>query len=468
MFFNKNKNTIDLKDFKIMNYKELKDFYVSKRNLKKEEIGFVLSKNVRLKTSKSYEHVCLLGPGGSGKKSSFFIPTLLEADGTHSFVITDPKGEIYYKTKDYLESKGIRVIKLDPLDADNQLHYNPLLIAEDNTQIKELAQTILFNSSSFFEENSEQKDWITKIIPLFTASLAYFKEFGKDKTINEAIDFLLQEDDFIIIENTFSKSEKALNNFNDFLKLGGDEEFFQSIKNFFASNVQLFLNEKIIDFTETPYKLDNKTGLKIFLESKLFDPKMLREKPTALFISVSETKFDYMSPLMSIFYSQMLNSNIQYFGEKFNTPILYMLDNFSDIGFIPNISKILSICNSKKIGVSIYIKNIESLMRIYGKKETYLILDNLKTKLVYSGLSGETAKYISDLTTLTIIYTKNEKKSNGSNVDNSTKTLFSVNDLKLLRVDKIIILMKDKRPVVDSKNTYFLDKKYTSRVREYD
>ena len=107
-------------------------------------------------------------------------------------------------------------------------------------------------------------------------------------------------------------------------------------------------------------------------------------------------------------------------------------------------------------------------MRIYGKKETYLILDNLKTKLVYSGLSGETAKYISDLTTLTIIYTKNEKKSNGSKVDNLTKTLFSVNDLKLLHVDKIIILMKDKRPVVDSKNTYFLDKKYTSRVRESD
>lgn len=473
---------------KLMDYKELTEYCCS-NNPKPGEIGFVLSKNVRLKASKSYEHVCILGPTGAGKSTSFFIPCLAEADGTHSFVVTDPKGELCYKTGPYLESKGVRVIKLEPLNPKaNNYYYNPLLVAEDNTQIRELSQLILINGAKAVELASgssgggSQSEWINMAVPLFTAALAYFKEFGKKKTINEAIDFILKEDDLSVMESTFQKSKIAINNFRIFKTSSGSEKTLSSIKSVLTSNIQLFLDDKIEEFTKTAFTMDISTGKLVVDESKMFDPKLLREKPTALFVCVPEVKSDYMSPLMSVFYSQLLNSNMQYFGEGYKTPVLYMLDEFANIGIIPGISKLAATCRSRKMGISIGIQSVEQLTRNYGEQDAHVLLDNLKAKVIFSGLVGESAKYVSDLTGFTTIETVNYSKNQGggqdfvSNMVGTTskskngvrRETMTPDEVRRLDKDKILIILDNKQPVIDTKNAYYLFKKYTDKVREYD
>lgn len=54
--------------------------------------GFILGQNVRMSQKLSYEHLALVGPTGSGKSSTFFIPNLLDLDEGVSAVVTDPKG----------------------------------------------------------------------------------------------------------------------------------------------------------------------------------------------------------------------------------------------------------------------------------------------------------------------------------------------------------------------------------------
>ena len=56
--------------------------------------GFSISRRIRLSAKSSYEHALVIGPTGSGKSSAFFIPNLLDLDGKHSAVVTDPKGEM--------------------------------------------------------------------------------------------------------------------------------------------------------------------------------------------------------------------------------------------------------------------------------------------------------------------------------------------------------------------------------------
>ena len=65
-----------------------------------------------IKHKKSYEHVLLLGPSGSGKSAQFFKPNLRNIDDT-SIVVTDPKGELHLETSDFLEAKGYRVLHLN-------------------------------------------------------------------------------------------------------------------------------------------------------------------------------------------------------------------------------------------------------------------------------------------------------------------------------------------------------------------
>ena len=83
--------------------------------------GFSISKRIRLSSKASYEHALVLGPTGSGKSSAFFIPNLLDLDGVHSAVVTDPKGEMCETTGPYLRAQGYDVVRLSPLDlAKNQ------------------------------------------------------------------------------------------------------------------------------------------------------------------------------------------------------------------------------------------------------------------------------------------------------------------------------------------------------------
>ena len=388
--------------------------------------GYTLSKKVRLSAAKSYEHVAIIGPTGAGKSTSFFIPTLLDADGTHSFVVTDPKGELCRLTGPYLQSIGMTVVKLDPLNMNggSDYLYNPLLIAEDFTQIRELAQLILVNGSKTVEiqmgggGGGDQATWINMATPLLAAALAYSRKFGSRKSINEAIDICLEigdsKKDLDKAEEKFKADNIAHKNFLIFKSAGGSEKTLSSIKSVLTSNIQLFLDEKVENFVRTPSKIDKATGKKVIDYGKLFDPRQLREKPTALFVCVPETKADYMAPLMSVFYSQLLTSNMNYYDkEKYKTPVLYLLDEFANIGVIPLIATIAATARSRCLGLSIGIQGVDQLDRNYGKENAQNLLNNLKSKVIYSGLSGDNAKYVSELCGVTTIEVESTSVSKG-------------------------------------------------------
>ncbi len=445
--------------------------------------GFTLSKNLRLSASKSYEHVAIIGPTGSGKSTSFFIPNLLDLDGTHSAVVTDPKGELHDLTYSYLKSLGYNIIKLEPLNPEqNKFYYNPLLIVEDSTQIREIAQLILTNGNKSVElstgGSSGGAEWINMSIPLLTATFAYVKEFGKEKTINESIDIILQ-DDLKTMEEKFKKCSKAYRQFLIFKASSGSERTLSSIKSVLTSNIQLFLDDKVEEFTKSPIEV-NAIGNPVINMNKVFNPKLLREKPTILFVCVPETKSTYMMPLMSVFYSQVLDVCMTI---KEGYPILFMLDEFANIGIIPSIANITATARSRKIGLSLGLQGVEQLKRNYGDENASDILNNLKTKVIFSGLTGESAQYVSDLAGVTTIETKsystNQGLTNnaqdvisnvfgGQNVSRSgvRRELITTDEVRRMDENEVLIIAHNKNPVRDNKNTYYTQKRYTSKVKK--
>lgn len=484
------KNTVDQGTAKKGTISELKGLTIPIES--KKGGGYTLSKNVRLSSEKSYEHVAIIGPTGSGKSTSFFIPTLLDADGTYSFVVTDPKGELCNITSPYLKSLGMNIVKLTPLKPkENPFFYNPLLVAETNTQIRELAQLILVNGSKAIElqmgssgGGGDQASWINMAIPLFTASLAYAKKYGKKKTISEAIDIVLDmgidKKSLDKAEELFKQDEISLKNFKIFKSAGGSDKTISSIKSVLSSNIQLFLDENISEFTKTPFTLSTSTGQLVIDNNKLFDPRLLREKPTALFVCVEEIKSDYVAPLMSVFYSQLLDLCMSNFNDKYKTPVLFMLDEFANIGVIPTISKIAATARSRKIGISIGLQGVEQLKRNYGEDNANDILNNLKSKVFFSGLTGDSAKYASDLAGFGTVESKNYSTGDsgsqdflsglfkGPNVSVSgvRRELYTPDEIRRLADDKVLIIAHNRNPVQDNKNTYYTQNRYKKKLKK--
>ena len=440
--------------------------------------GFTISKNVRLSAEKSYEHVMVLGPTGSGKSSSFFIPNLLDLDGIHSAVVTDPKGEMYELTSPYLESLGYNIVKLEPLHPErNEFFYNPLAIIDDATEIRNIAQLILTNGNKAVEistgSSSSGAEWINMSIPLLAASFAYVKEFGKTKSIPEAIDIILNGN-LKSMDEMFRKCPDAYKLFLIFKSAGESEKTISSIKSVLTTNVQLFTDPKVAKFVTAPM-VYNEDGEKIPDEERLFNPLILRKKPTVWFVCVPEAKATMMMPLMSVFFTQLLEITME---QKTGQPILYMLDEFANIGVIPSIATVTATARSRKIGISIGIQGVEQLKRNYGDENAEDIMNNLKTKMIYSGLTGTSAQYVSDLAGVTTIETKSYSTQNtpgqdvvtsiftGPSVQKSgtRREVITPDEVRRMDEDKVLIIAHNRNPVFDAKNSYFKQKKYTEKI----
>ena len=133
-------------------------------------------------------------------------------------------------------------------------------------------------------------------IPLLAASFAYVKEFGKTKSIPEAIDIILNGN-LKSMDEMFRKCPDAYKLFLIFKSAGESEKTISSIKSVLTTNVQLFTDPKVAKFVTAPM-VYNEDGEKIPDEERLFNPLILRKKPTVLFVCVPEAKATMMMPLI--------------------------------------------------------------------------------------------------------------------------------------------------------------------------
>jgi type IV secretion system protein VirD4 len=160
-------------------------------------------------------------------------------------------------------------------------------------------------------------------------------------------------------------------------------------------------------------------------------------------------------------------------------PILFYLDEFANIGVIPIITSVVTTARSRRIGISLGLQGVEQLERNYGKENATTILNNLKTKLVFSGLTGDSAKYVSDLSGFTTIETKNYTQNSGQPGQDMITNLFSGNsvsksgtrrelitpdEVRRMKEDTVLIIAHNKNPVYDKKNTYYNQDKYKKKL----
>ena len=119
-------------------------------------------------------NVCIVGASGAGKTRSVVIPNLLMATG--SYIVTDPKGNLYEQYGDYLRKKGYKVKKLDFTDPKNSAHYNFFHYIHEPMDIFKVAHMIVYeeqgrkNLDPFWDQSAEM---------LLTALIALLIEHDK-------------------------------------------------------------------------------------------------------------------------------------------------------------------------------------------------------------------------------------------------------------------------------------------------
>ena len=128
------------------------------------------------------------------------------------------------------------------------------------------------------------------------------------------------------------------------------------------------------------------------------DIRSIGVEKTAFFMITSDTTstFDFLGAMIfSLMFTKMFEQAYKDFGGRLPIHVRFMLDEFANMGVIPDADKKLSVMRSRNISASIVLQSISQLDKNYkDTKET--IIDNCDSLLFLGSKSNKTNKEIAE------------------------------------------------------------------------
>ena len=418
--------------------------------------GFILSKKHYLGTDIRKvginKNILVVGGSGSGKTACFIKPNIMQCLG--SYVITDPKGELYKETSKFLISEGYEVKAFNLVNPNYSDFYNPISNLDSDQDVDTLAHIIVTgakkegggNDDPFWDDTAKMLIsaaiyYVLSVLPLeeqnIGSCLNIIRKGGSDGDIFEKLFIDELEPDHpgrIQYENFKTAADKTL----------------QSIIISSISKLRVF----------------DMPAIQRITSSNSINFREIAKKKSAIYVitSAAESTYDFVS---TMFFSQMfsiLYKQADDYGSRLPNQVYFLLDEFANIGQIPDFQKKLSTTRSLGISISIIVQSLDQLESLY--KDSYEnILGNCDTQLLLGTNSQKTAEYFSKSLGQTTI--KIEQKSVSKDKDEAKKQGVSISTQKqgrdLMTVDEIrrmdnnkeILMVRGLRPILAEKAWYF-------------
>jgi len=238
------------------------------------------------------------------------------------------------------------------------------------------------------------------------------------------------------------------------------EKTYSSILSSLQSKLGKFDSKEIAELTST----------------NTIDFPSLGQKKTALYVISSDTHGAY-DFLLTIFFSQMIQRLYDYAdrnGGAVDIPMFFILDEFANIGRIPDFDKKIATSRSRKISFSVILQNLDQLEAVYEKSHE-TIIGNCDTTVFLGSNSQKTVEYFSkELGEKTIgrdSWSVNKDKhmwKQGFQKSDQimARALMTPDELRRLDPDMCIIFETGVKPIKAAKYYYF---KYSTQklVSEY-
>ena len=470
------------------------------------------------------KNILVIGGSGSGKTRFFVKPNLMQMHS--SYVVTDPKGTVlvecgkmlergrpkrvdgkivYQKTPDgkyKKDDKGKYIPVYEPykikvfntIDFAKSMHYNPFAYISKKNREKDIlkfVEVLIKNTSS--QQPSGDDFWVKAEKLLYTAYIALiFAMYPEDEwNFETLIDMInnseCREDDeefknsidleFEIVEcwlnGTKHEDPEVMADYGDIFETKPDAEQRRlgafALKQFKAYKLAAGKTAKSILISCStrlaPFAIDEVLEITSYDELHL---DKLGDELSALFIIISDTDATF-NFLVAIMYSQLFNllctkaDNSP--GGKLDYHVRCLLDEFANIGEIPQFEKLIATIRSREISASIILQAKSQLKAIY-KDNADTIEGNCDTMLFLGGKEKSTLKEISEslgketIDSFNTSTNRGQSESYGMNYQKLGKELKSQDELAVMDGGKCILQVRGVRP-------FFSDKFDITRHKQY-
>ena len=464
------------------------------------------------------KNILVIGGSGSGKTRFFVKPNLMQMHS--SYVVTDPKGTVLVECGKMLkrgrplrdkngkvvyttDSNGKKQLIYQPykikvfntIDFAKSMHYNPFAYISQKNREKDILRfvEVLIKNTSSTQQPSNDDFWVKAEKLLYTAYIAFIfavypEEEWNFETLIEMINASeCREDDeefknaidieFEVLEHwlndTRPKDAEVLAEYQDLFKTNPEAEQRRlgsfAIKQFKAYKLAAGKTAKSILISCStrlaPFAIDEVLEITSYDELHL---DKLGDELSALFIIISDTDATF-NFLVAILYSQLFNllctkaDNSP--GGKLNYHVRCLLDEFANIGEIPQFEKLIATIRSREISASIILQAKSQLKAIY-KDNADTIEGNCDTLLFLGGKEKSTLKDISEslgketIDAYNTSENRGQSQSYGLNYQKLGKELKSQDELAVMDGEKCILMLRGVRPFFSNKYDITRHKNY--------
>lgn len=390
-------------------------------------------------------NVAVLGPPDTGKSRAYVRPNLFHAVNSEMSVIcTDPKGELTRDFRKWFEEKGYTVKIFNLVNFVHGDRWNPLSEVRDDVDAQMMCE-IIIQSTSVPGRKSGDQFWERTEMNLLKALILYVvNEYPFERRTMAEVYDLLASGDLKVLDGLFnplSNSHPAKLAYNIFRQ--SEPKVQSGAISGLGTRLQVFQNKIVRDFTE----------------HSDISLTMPGNRKCAYFCVLSDTDstFYFLSSLFfSFLFIRLTRLADMTPGGVLKTPVHFIMDEFCNIGHIPDFTKKLSTMRSRGIGCSIIFQSLPQLMQFYPDKAWETILGNCSTFLVMGIKDETTAKYISDYAGKITVKTVSKTKEAGfakyfdfgkETVSDADRYLIMPDELFRLPKNEALALISGIRPV---------------------
>lgn len=420
--------------------------------------GFILSRYHYLGTDpkkvRVNKNILVFGGSGTGKTASFIKPNILQKLG--SYVITDPKGELYRETSGYLKANGYEVKVLDLVDTECSNRYNPLAHIRDYSDVDIIAHTIVSGGEGDGGGKSADPFWDNTAKMLLKACIYYVISVlpEEERNLSSCLNIVRAGgSDESIFDRLFVgelKPDHPGRKEYEGIRVGADKT---------KQSIAISLVSKLSHF-DSP-------NMQRLTTSNDIDFEQLGEKKMAIYVISPDSHSTY-NYILTIFYGQLLQrlyALADRCGGALHQPVYLLLDEFANIGKIPDFNQKLSTSRSRLISMSIIVQSLDQLVDLYKDLHENIIA-NCDTQLFLGSQSIKTCEYFSkSLGQKTLTF--QSKSKNRDEKDTKTqgfsyseqrqgRELMTIDELKRLPANDEIILIRGLKPIYTQKAWYYM------------
>ncbi|OQO69723.1 conjugal transfer protein TraG [Enterococcus villorum] len=408
------------------------------------------------------KNVVVVGGAGSGKTRFYVKPNLMQMHS--SYVVSDSKGLLLMETGKMFEEAGYKIKVFDLINRRDTHHYNPFKYIKTEDDILKIVNNLIKNTSNPDKKGGDDF-WEKAETALLMAIFSYLIQevVEEDRTLGNVIELVrladIEEDvpGFVSpLDVLFNElEEKDPTNFAvaqyKIFKLSGDKT---------TKSILVSLGVRL-----SPFDIPS---IKELVSKDTLELDTVGDEKTILYILLpdTDTSFNFLASMMyqQLFDMLVYKADNVYKG-RLPCHVRCILDEFANIGQIPDFEKVISVIRSREISTNVILQNISQLKTLY--KDTWeTIIGTSDVFLYLGGMEQSTHEYISKLLGKGTIEQRNisvTKGANGSFNESFQKlgrNLMDPDEVASLKGQQCILKIRGVHPFLSEKYDIVKHKNY--------